>query len=69
MTVEEDIQEQKKLLLQLKTSVSTLISVYPCGWADNIMCKINQASAVFLLHLLKHYSEEVMIVNENSKGI
>jgi hypothetical protein len=68
MNVEEVIQEQRKLLLKLKKSVSTLISVDQCGWADNIMCKINQTSTDCLLHLFKHYSDKVMTVNENSIG-
>ena len=68
MNVEEVIQEQRKLLLKLKKSVSTLISVDQCGWAENIMCKINQTSTDFLLHLFKHYSDKVMTVNENSIG-
>jgi hypothetical protein len=32
------------------------------------MCKINQTSTDFLLHLFKHYSDKVMTVNENSIG-
>ncbi len=42
MTVEEVIQEQRKLLLKLKKSVSTLISVDQCGWADNILVEYIQ---------------------------
>ncbi len=68
MTVEEVIQEQRKSLLKLMKSVSTLISVDQCDWTDNIMCKINQTSADFLSHPFKHYSDKVMAVNENSIG-
>ena len=49
MTFDEFIAEQGMLSFELKKPVTTMIIVDQCGWADNMMCKINQTSQDLLL--------------------
>ena len=68
MTFDEFIAEQGMLSFELKKPVSTMIIVDQCGWADNMMCKINQTSQDFLLDQFKNYPEAVKTIKRNSIG-
>jgi hypothetical protein len=72
MIFHEFIAEQGILSFEPKTplAVSTMIVVDRYGWADNMMCKINQTSQDFMLDQFKHYYPEAVITIEiNSIGI
>ena len=66
MTFDEFIAEQRKLSLQPKKPVSTINVVDQCGWADNMMCKINQTSQDFLLDQFRHFPEAVVPIKDHS---
>ena len=66
MTFDEFIAEQRKLSLQPKKPVSTSSVVDQCGWADNMMCKINQTRQDFLLDQFKHFPEAVVTIKDHS---
>jgi hypothetical protein len=69
MTFDEFIAEQGMLSYEPKKPVSTMIVVDQCGWADNMMCKVNQTSQDFLLDQFNHHPEPVITIKRNSRGI
>ena len=54
--------------LQSKKPVLTKKVVDQYGWADNVKCKIDQTSQVFLLDQFKHYPRAEIAINRNSNG-
>jgi hypothetical protein len=62
MTFDEFIADQGMLSYEPKKPVSTMIVVDQCGWADNMMCKVNQTSQDFLLD---HHPEAVITIKRN----
>jgi hypothetical protein len=66
MTFDEFIAEHGILSLQPKKPVSTIKVVDQCGWADNMMCKINQTSQDFLLDQFRHFPEAVVPIKDHS---
>jgi hypothetical protein len=69
MTFDEFIAEQGMLSYKPKKPVSTMIVVDRCGWADNMMCKVNQTSQDFLLDQFNHHPKAVITIKRNSIGI
>jgi hypothetical protein len=64
MIFDEFIAEQGMLSFEPKTPASTMIGVDQYGLADNMMCKINQASQDFLLDQFKYFYPEAVITIE-----